>query len=280
MTQIFISYRREESAGEAGRLADRLIQKYGSEKLFMDIDSIDPGTDFVVKLQEALQSCEIVLAFIGRNWLNITDKRGRRRIEDPDDFVHIELASALARRIPVIPVLVQGATVPEDSELPEKLKNIAKRQAIDIRHEHFHRDVELVINEIDRILIKAEPRVKPGKTLNPRDYFDVVLPTMLRWKGKAATKPNCTILWEVIGLDGGNWFIVLKPPNARVQKGAFEDPDVTIKITEKAMQEVLSGRFNPKEAIANGEIELSGELSLLKKVGFLFQAPKEVKPSK
>ncbi|MCK4814590.1 toll/interleukin-1 receptor domain-containing protein, partial [bacterium] len=92
MTQIFISYRREESAGEAGRLADRLIQKHGSEKLFMDIDSIDPGTDFVVKLQEALQSCEIVLAFIGRNWLNITDKRGRRRIEDPDDFVHIELA--------------------------------------------------------------------------------------------------------------------------------------------------------------------------------------------
>lgn len=125
----------------------------------------------------------------------------------------------------------------------------------------------------------TKPRVKSGKVLNPRDNFDVVLPTMLHLKGTAATKPNCTISWQVIGPNGSTWTIVLKPPNACVHKGAFGDPDAAIKITEKVMQDILSGRFNPKDAITNGEIELSGDLSLLKKVGFLFRSPEEIKPS-
>src|ERR1035441_10243134 len=132
MARIFISYRREDSMAHAGRLYDRLASKFGESQVFMDIDTILPGVDFVLALENAVVSCGTLLAVIGRNWLNVTDEAGRRRIENPDDFVRIEISTALKNSIYVIPVLVGGSRMPKSDELPPDLSPLARRQAQDL----------------------------------------------------------------------------------------------------------------------------------------------------
>ena len=111
--KIFINYRRDDSIGMAGRLHDRLAQTFGRDKLFMDVDHIPAGVDFVAHLNSQVAACDVVLVVIGPNWLNAKDESGERRLDNPDDFVAIEIAAALARDIRVIPVLVDGARMPK-----------------------------------------------------------------------------------------------------------------------------------------------------------------------
>jgi hypothetical protein len=132
---IFISYRRSDDSGAAGRLYDRLEQTFGPQQLFMDVDNIPPGEDFVAVLEAQVASCEVLLALIGRDWLTAADKTGRHRLDNPEDFVRIEIASGLAQGKRVIPVLVNGATMPRANELPEELMPLARRQAFRIAHE-------------------------------------------------------------------------------------------------------------------------------------------------
>jgi hypothetical protein len=112
MGGIFISYRREDSAGWTGRLSEHLRGVFGAESIFMDIDTIQPGTDFTEALQTAVSSCDVLLAMIGPEWATATNASGTRRLEDPTDWVRTEIATALKRKIRVIPVLVGGASVP------------------------------------------------------------------------------------------------------------------------------------------------------------------------
>jgi len=107
--KIFINYRREDSPGTAGRLHDRLVQTFGRKNLFMDVDHIPAGVDFLEYLNSQVAACDVFLAVIGPNWLEAKDDDGRRRFDNPDDFVTIEIAAALARKIRVVPVLVDGA---------------------------------------------------------------------------------------------------------------------------------------------------------------------------
>ena len=107
--KIFINYRREDSIGTAGRLRDRLAGTFGQQNLFMDVDNIPAGVDFVADLNNQVATCRVFLAVIGPNWLDAKDETGRRRLGNPDDFVVIEIAAALSRNIPVIPVLLDGA---------------------------------------------------------------------------------------------------------------------------------------------------------------------------
>ena len=109
MPRIFISYRRDDSAAHAGRLYDRLEGHFGQENVFMDVDAIQPGLDFVEVVQEAVGSCDALIAVIGKEWQRVVDGSGRRRLENPEDLVRLEIATALSRNIRVIPVLVQGA---------------------------------------------------------------------------------------------------------------------------------------------------------------------------
>ena len=143
--KIFINYRRDDSIGMAGRLHDRLAQTFGRDKLFMDVDHIPVGEDFVTHLNNQVAECDVVLVVIGPGWLRAKDKAGQRRLQQPDDFVAIEIAAALARNIRVIPVLVDGARMPKESELPDSLKPLARRQAAEVRHSHFGRDAESLI---------------------------------------------------------------------------------------------------------------------------------------
>jgi hypothetical protein len=145
---IFINYRREDSMGITGRLHDRLAKAFGWKNLFMDVDSIPPGIDFVRRLNDQVATCDILLAVIGPNWLNVRDEKGDRRLHAADDFVVIEISAALARDIPVIPILVDGARMPKDSDLPESLKPLVRRNAISLRHDSFGRDADALIDKI------------------------------------------------------------------------------------------------------------------------------------
>src|SRR5919201_1232536 len=127
---IFISYRRQDSPGYAGRLYDALAARLGEERVFIDVGAIEPGADFPQQINEAVRSCDVLLAVIGPEWATVTDARGRRRVDDPDDFVVIEVGTALREPdVKVIPVLVDGARMPMQDELPPALAALSRRQA-------------------------------------------------------------------------------------------------------------------------------------------------------
>jgi hypothetical protein len=147
---VFLSYRREDSADVAGRIYDRLAVAFGQDQVFKDVDSIPLGVDFRDHLQQVVGRCDVVLAVIGDQWL-ATARPGEAssRLEDPKDFVRIELESALQRGIPVIPVLVRGAAVPHETELPSTLGTLAYRSGISVRADpDFHRDMDRLIDGV------------------------------------------------------------------------------------------------------------------------------------
>lgn len=166
--KMFISYRRDDSAGYAGRLFDYLSAHFGAANVFMDIDTIQPGEDFRKVVSMAVGSCDVVLVMIGKQWAGIVDAQGQRRLEDPRDWVRMEISAALAnRRVRVIPVLVRDAAMPGEHELPEGLKELAWRNAIELSDSRFQHDVRKLIGVIERIAPKtpaqpAAPVRKPG----------------------------------------------------------------------------------------------------------------------
>ncbi|MEO6221686.1 MAG: toll/interleukin-1 receptor domain-containing protein [Vicinamibacterales bacterium] len=154
---IFISYRRDDAAGEAGRLSDHLARRFGPHTVFMDIDTIVPGTDFVVELDRALSSTAVVIVVIGRKWLSVTNLDGSRRIDDSTDFVRREIQTALQRGSRVIPLLVQGAAMPSAADLPAELAQLATRQASAIQHEEFSADAQRLADAIAPLIEGSRP---------------------------------------------------------------------------------------------------------------------------
>ena len=145
MNEIFISYRRGETGGYAGRLHDRLVAEFGDAAVFMDLSAIDPGVDFEERIEEAVGGAEAVLVMIGRDWLDATDGTGRRRLEDPGDFVHREVLGAIQRDALVVPVLVHGAEMPSPEQLPEPLRSLGRRNAMVLSDAGWARDVDRLI---------------------------------------------------------------------------------------------------------------------------------------
>jgi tetratricopeptide (TPR) repeat protein len=150
--KIFINYRRDDSIGTAGRLHDRLAQAFGRDQLFMDVDHIPAGVDFVGHLNVQVAACDVFLAIIGPNWLDAKDESGRRRLDKPDDFVTIEIAAALARNIRVIPVMIEGARMPKADEVPDSIKPLVRRHAVEVRHAQFGRDAEALVEKVSEAL--------------------------------------------------------------------------------------------------------------------------------
>jgi len=152
MGGIFISYRREGGSGYAISLYDRLVKQFGQEQVFKDIEAIQPGTDFEKEIEGAVSSCDVLIAMIGKTWLISKDDMGNRRLDNPEDFVRIEINTALERNIRVIPVLVGGATMPKAQELPDNLVNLTKRQAMEISDKRFHSDMDALIQSIKSVV--------------------------------------------------------------------------------------------------------------------------------
>jgi TIR domain len=124
---------------------DRLGREFGRDLLFMDVDAIALGTNFSKVLHEEVAKCGVLLAVIGPNWPDARDEHGNRRLDDPNDFVRIEIAAALQRDIPVIPILLDGARIPKADQLPDDLKELASRNGLDVRHASFHTDMDRLI---------------------------------------------------------------------------------------------------------------------------------------
>ncbi len=157
MRAIFISYRRDDTEGYAGRLFRDLRERFGKDAVFMDVAGIDPGRDFRRVIEEQVASCGVLLALIGKAWLTVADDAGKRRLDDPNDFVRLETASALKRDIPVIPVLVQQAEMPRAEHLPDGLKDLAFRNSVELTHARWESDVELLIAALTRYVDPAKP---------------------------------------------------------------------------------------------------------------------------
>jgi hypothetical protein len=216
MAKIFISYRRDDSAGHAGRVHDRLQRVFGRDLLFMDVDSIPLGTNFVEVLDEEITKCDALLAIIGPGWLDARDEKGQRRLEDPDDFVRIEIETALKRGIRVIPVLLEGTHVPKADELPDGLKGLALRNGLDVRHASFSEDMERLIRGLKGT--QSGQYLAPGAR-SPQHSFV--------WKFRNNDKYRAVlglICGAVIVVIGALWaaFVYFEPASKSVTPPAIE----------------------------------------------------------
>jgi TIR domain-containing protein len=155
---VFISYRREDNPFAARAIRDRVVQRLEREDVFFDIDNIDLGVDWFNVLTDRVGACDSLVAVIGRNWASSADKDGLRRLDDPDDFVRIEIEAALRRDVRVIPVLIDGAAMPKASELPESLKGLARRQGTEVSPARFDADVEKLTRALGSILDERRRR--------------------------------------------------------------------------------------------------------------------------
>ena len=159
-SSIFLSYRRDDTAGHAGRLRDSLTERFGPGRVFMDLESISVGADFVETMQNAVASSRVAVVLIGRHWLSAADKNGNRRLDNPQDFVRVEVETALGRGVRVIPVLVQGAQMPTEDALPESLAKLARRNAIEVSDSRWSFDVNRLADAIEEAL-RQEPAKPP-----------------------------------------------------------------------------------------------------------------------
>lgn len=195
--QVFISYRREESAAYAGRIYDAMASRFGDKNVFMDVE-MPPGVDFVDQIDEVLSGCAALIVVIGPQWADLAGDDGLPRLNDPDDFVRREVAAALTRSdVTVIPALVAGATMPRAEQLPEDLRPLARRNALELSHGRWRYDVDRLATSLEQLF--SEPTIR--KTGAPKDGF--VPPTDL-------TPKRGRLLLEGVALAGiagycGRW---------------------------------------------------------------------------
>jgi hypothetical protein len=209
MSGIFISYRRDDSEGQAGRLFEGLKARFGQDRVFIDVAGIEPGRDFRRVIDQHVSSCDVLLALIGRNWLHAADKEGRRRLDTLEDFVRLEIAAALRRDIAVIPVLVQGAAMPSEKDLPPDLQALAWRNAAELRHTRWDADFA----ELVATLQNPSGYIGPSEAHSPKRPF--------QWRWPVLAGLSLTVLaiavTAVLRLDNAE---VLKLSDARNSSAA------------------------------------------------------------
>jgi hypothetical protein len=165
---IFISYRRDDSAGYTRAIYDQLAKRFTKERIFMDVDAIEPGLPFDEVINQAVGRCEIMLAMIGKRWMEQQPGVGPR-VNDEKDFVRLEIAAALSRNVRVIPVLLDGAGMPTEELLPEPLRALARRNAIEISNSRFNSDVDRLVEVVSKVL--GESNVPPSRSHRTMQYW-------------------------------------------------------------------------------------------------------------
>lgn len=206
--RIFISYRRSDSAGYAGRLYDALSMRFGDERIFMDIDRIPIASDFRQVIADALASTDLVLVLIGPSWLSLTDKNGQRRLDDPGDLVRLEVIEALRRNVRVLPVLVQGAQMPAADDLPAPLAELARIQALELSDRRWRSDLEEFLSAVERERWGEadEPVVSPPAPARAPDDRPprVAAGLRTRWAAGAAAAAVVLVVAIVLANRGGD----------------------------------------------------------------------------
>jgi hypothetical protein len=149
---VFVNYRRADTADVAGRLYDALAARFGDDAVFMDIDDLPPGVDFQPVLNDAVEACDAFLAVIGRGWLTAMNPKGHRRLDDPDDYVRMEVEAALEHDAWVIPVLVHNAEMPRSDELPPALRRLARRNALEMSNTRWGHDLHKLVGTLEGVV--------------------------------------------------------------------------------------------------------------------------------
>jgi hypothetical protein len=150
--KVFITYRREETAAHAGRLYDAMVARFGEPNVFMDVD-MAPGVDFVERITDAVAACHVLIVVMGPKWATVEDEQGRARLADPEDFVRLEVETALRRtEVTPIPVLVAGARMPNREDLPPELRAITRRNALELGDQRWRYDIGRLISTLDQLL--------------------------------------------------------------------------------------------------------------------------------
>ncbi|MGH9142806.1 MAG: toll/interleukin-1 receptor domain-containing protein [Vicinamibacterales bacterium] len=158
MPRIFINYRRDDSAGYAGRIHETLASLFGTESVFIDVDDIKPGVDYVSTIEDSIAGCDVMLVLIGKRWLDSRDSAGGRRIDDPADFVRIEIERGLARNIRTIPVVIDNASMPAHADLPSDISRLATLEAIALSDSRWQYDIGQLVSVINGGIDPPRPR--------------------------------------------------------------------------------------------------------------------------
>lgn len=190
--KIFISYRREDTSGESGRLKDNLEQIFGKENIFYDVETLEAGLNFDQSIAKALNESKVLLAMIGPHWLKVSDSKGVKRLHKPDDWVRKEIAEALKRGLRVIPVLVNEADMPDPEELPEDLKELSLKHAQELTSSRWSYDVSILSKVLEKLITKNPEQPSPKSFVSP-------IPEPKKWWSK-------NYLWAIGGIIG---FVVL-----------------------------------------------------------------------
>jgi formylglycine-generating enzyme required for sulfatase activity len=233
MPKIFISYRRSDSEDNAGRIYDRLSTDFGKASVFFDVDTIPFGIDFRDFLKGEVQQCQVLIAIIGPDWLSPQGSDGHRRIDNTADWVRIEIESALARNIPVIPLLVRGARLPRSEELPDSLQNLAYRNAATARAgRDFHTDMDRLVEQLKQYFASRNQTSSPvvssetgileesrslGREQPPKFEFEIVA---VDAKGDIANRQQRQAEYRREDLGNGITLDLVKIPGGRFQMGA------------------------------------------------------------
>jgi hypothetical protein len=189
---IFISYRRDDSEGEAGRLADDLAEIFQENSVFMDVNAIQPGRDFRKAIDESIHKCSVLLAILGPGWLDSKNASGQRRLDDASDFLRLEVASALQRDIAVIPVLVRGVKMPRAEQLSSDLQELAYRNAVELTHARWKSDVQVLVRALRPYL-----EAPAGRASSPGDASaDTGYPPATAPQKAIAETGLSTSMWE------------------------------------------------------------------------------------
>ena len=213
--KIFLSYRRSDSRHIAGRLAERLNDSPGVRKVFLDVDGIDPGSNFETKIEQALSECDVCLIIIGDDWIGASKDSGSARILNEADFVRREAAAALASGKKVIPVLVDGAPMPAADALPPDVRSVVTIDAVFVRHASFNQDMELV----DDAVFSRQARTPISRFFLRRPFFTLFLKVVFGvivsgalLIGLSTVHREVTdgrALEETLGSEGLVWLIIL-----------------------------------------------------------------------
>ena len=197
--KIFVSYRRQDASGEAGRLVDHLQEVFGEDSVFLDVETIEAGLDFIQAIEKALSSCSVLIAMIGPHWTTMKDPQGNLRLFNKDDFIRIEISAALKRDIRVIPVLVNGAMMPNPEDLPEDLQGLTRRHAQELSSSRWKYDSDQLTSVLSKIIEpKPQPKPQPKPEPSPRSFIPNQ-PAPKSWWAK-------NYLWVIGGVVG---FLIL-----------------------------------------------------------------------
>jgi hypothetical protein len=247
--KIFISYRREDTSGESGRLKDKLEQVFGKENIFYDVETLEAGLNFDESIAKAINESKVLLAMIGPHWLRVTDSNGVKRIQKEDDWVRKEISEALKRNLRVIPILVNGADMPDPEELPEDLKDLTLRHAQELTSSRWNYDVGELTKVLEKIIDK---KPIPNPQLTPRP---IPKPQAKSWWEK-------NYLWALGGIVGFLFLVGMCVPdesenNYQPDPIAQEDKQVSTLIDDPIQQDEIT---NP--APSQSDQSIYNELSL------------------